>query len=164
MFTINDSEREMADHIVFNDSKIRSRSVSREFEQFQFFERENKPNALKCRFKNKKPLTAMKETKHTITTSEGRVIHKQLASKPIKNQLPRKTEERRKPTNRCSRCGKFCQGEYCDTHKRVYGIPKDRQQASSSHTLPTMPQKISTYGDILETNEEMDISKPQTDT
>ena len=57
-----------------------------------------------------------------------------------------------------------CQGEYCDTHKRVYGIPKDRQQASSSHTLPTMPQKRSTYGDILETNEEMDISKPHTDT
>ena len=27
-----------------------------------------------------------------------------------------------------------------------------------------MPQKRSTYGDILETNEEMDISKPQADT
>ena len=164
MFTINDSEGEMADYIVLNDSKKRTRSVSREFEQFQFFEKENKPNALKCRFKTSKPLTAIKETEHTITTSEGRVIHKKLASKPIKFQFLRKPEERRKPTNGCSRCGKFCQGEYCDTHKRVYGIPQDRQQASSSHTLPTMPQKRSTYGDILETNEEMDISKPQTDT
>ena len=164
MFTFNDSEGEISDYIVLNDSKKRTRSVSREFEQFQFFEKENKPKALKCRFKTSKPLKAIKETEHTITTSEGRVIHKKLASKPIKFQFLRKPEERRKPTNGCSRCGKFCQGEYCDTHKRVYGIPQDRQQASSSHNLPTMPQKRSTYGDILETNEEMDISKPQTDT
>ena len=163
MFTFNDSEREMADYIVLNYSKKKTRSVSREIEQFQSFEKENKPKALKCRFKTNKPLTATKETKHIITTSEGRIIHKKLASKPIKFQLPRKLEERRKPTNRCSRCGKFCQGEYCDTHKRLYGIPKDRhhptkdRQASSSHTLPTMPQKRSIYGDILETNEEMDI-------
>ena len=119
---------------------------------------------MKCRFKTNKPLTAVKETKHTITTSEGRIIHKNLASKAIKFQLSRKSEERRKPTNRCSRCGKFCQGEYCDTHKRVYGIPKVPQQPSSSHTLPKRPQKRSFFGDILETNEEIDISKSQTDT
>ena len=96
---------------------------------------------MKCRFKTNKPLTAIKETKHTIPTSEGGIIHIKLASKSIKFQLPRKLEEGRKPTNRCSRCGKFCQGEYCDTHNRLYGIPKDRQQASSSHALPTTPQK-----------------------
>ena len=164
MFTINDSEEEMADYIILNDSKKRTRSVSREFKQFQFSEKENKPNALKCRLETNKPLTAVKETKHTITTSEGRIIRQKLASKPIKYQLSGQSEERQKPTNRCSRCGKFCHGEYCDTHKWVYGIPRDPQQPSSSHTLPTMPQKRSTYGDILETNEEMDISKSQTDT
>ena len=74
MFTINGSEEEMADYIVLNESKKRTRSVSREFKQFQFFEKENKPNALKRRFKTNKPLTAVKETKHTITTSEGEYL------------------------------------------------------------------------------------------
>ena len=37
MFTINDSEGEMADYSVLIDSKKRTRSVNREFEQFQFF-------------------------------------------------------------------------------------------------------------------------------
>ena len=45
LFTINDSEGEMADYILLNDSKKRTRSVSREFRQYQFFERKNKPNA-----------------------------------------------------------------------------------------------------------------------
>ena len=52
MFTINDSVGEMADYIVLNDSKKRERSVSPEFEQYHLFEKENKPNALKCRLKN----------------------------------------------------------------------------------------------------------------
>ena len=76
MFTINDSEGEMADYIVINDSKKRARSVSPEFKQYQFFEKENKPNALKRRFKTKKLLMAVKETKQTITTSGGKTIHK----------------------------------------------------------------------------------------
>ena len=164
LFTINDSEGEMADYNVLNGSKKRTRSVSREFKQFQFFGKENKPNALKCRFKTNKPLTAVKETKHAITTSEGKTIHKKLASKPIKFQLSRKPEERRKPTNRCRRCGKFCQGKYCDTHKRVYVIPRDSQEPPSSHTLPTTPQERSTYGNFHETNQEMDTPEPQTAT
>ena len=82
-FTINDSEGEMADYIVLNDSKKRARSVSPEFKQYQFFEKENKPNVLKSRFKTNKLLTAVKGTKHTITTSEGKTIHKKLASKPV---------------------------------------------------------------------------------
>ena len=76
-------------------------------------------------------LTAIKETKHTVTTSEGKTIHKKLASKPVKFQLWRKPEEKRRPTNKCRRCGKFCQGEICDTHKRVYGIPKGQQEPCS---------------------------------
>ena len=72
MFTINDSEGEMTDYIVLNYSKKRARSVSPEFKHYQYFEKENKPNALKCRFKTNKLLTAVKETKHTITTSEGK--------------------------------------------------------------------------------------------
>ena len=141
----------MTDYMVLNDSKKRARSVSRGFEQYQFFEKENKPNAMKCRFKTNKTLTAVKETKHTETTSEGKIIHKILASKPIKFQLPKKSEEKRKPTNRCIRCGKFSQGDYCDTHKRVNGVPKDTDEPSNSYTLPTMPRKRSTYGDITTT-------------
>ena len=94
MFTINDSEGEMADYMILNDSKKRARSVSREFEQYQFFEIENKPNAMKCRSKANKTLTAVNETKHTITTSDGKVLHKKLASKPIKFQSSKKPEER----------------------------------------------------------------------
>ena len=56
MFTINDSEGEMADYLILNDSKKRNRSVSKEFKQYQFFEKENKPNAMKCRFKTNKIL------------------------------------------------------------------------------------------------------------
>ena len=156
MFTVNDSEGEMADYMVLNDSKKRARSVSREFKQYQFFEKEIKPNAMKNRFKTNKMLTAVKETQYTVTTPEGKIIHKKLASKPIKFQLPKKPEERRKPTNRCIKCGKFSQGDYCDTHKRVYGVPKDTDEPSSSNTLPTMPQKRSTYGDITATATETD--------
>ena len=93
MFTIIDSEGEMADYLILNDSKKRNRSVSKEFKQYQFFEKENKPNAMKCRFKTNKILTAANETKNTITTSDGKIIHKKIASKPIKFQLPKKPEE-----------------------------------------------------------------------
>ena len=156
MFTINDCEGEMAEYMVLNDSKKRARSVSREFKQYQLFEKENKPNAMKCKYKTNKMLTAVKETKHTVTTSEGKIIHKKLASKPLKFQLPKKSEEKRKPTKRCIRCGKFSQGDYCDTHKRVYGVPKVTDEPSSSYTLPTMPQKRSTYGDINHHNRHRD--------
>ena len=131
MFTINDLEGELADYIVLNDSKKRSRSVCPEFRQHQFSQKENKPNTLKCRFKTNKLLTAVKETKHTITKSEEKTIHKKLASKPITFQLSRKPEERRKLTNRCRRGGNFCQGDFCDTHKRVYGISKSPQEPCS---------------------------------
>ena len=161
MFTINDSEGEMADYIVLNDSKKSARSVSPEFKQYQFFENENKPNVLKCRFETNTLLTAVKETKHTITTSEGKTIRKKLASKPVKFQLSRKPEEKRRPINKCRRCGKFCQGEFCDTHETVYGIPKGPQEPCSSRILPTMPQKRSTYGDIITTQTETDVQEQQ---
>ena len=155
MFTINDSEGEMADYLILNDSKKRNRSVSKEFKQYQFFEKENKPNAMKCRFKTNKILTAVNETKHTITTSDGKIIHKKLASKPIKFQLPKKPEEKKKPTNRCVRCGKFSQGKYCDTHKRIYGTT---DEPGCSYTLPTLPERRSTYGDVIETSNGQDVS------
>ena len=106
-------------------------------------------------------LTALKKTKHTITTSEGKTIPKKLASKPVKSQLSRKPEEKRRPTNKCRRCGKFCKREFCDTHKRVYGIPKGQQEPCSSHDLPMMPQKRSTYGDIITTQTETDVQEPR---
>ena len=164
IITINDSEGEMADYTILNDSKKRARSVSREFKQYQFFEKENKPNAMKCRFKTNKILTAVNETKHTITTSEGKVIHEKLASKPIKVQSSEKPEEKRKQTNRCIRCGKFSQGNFCDTHTRVYGVTKDTDGPNCSYTLPTMPEKRWTYGDATVTDTESDNQNKQDET
>ena len=80
MFTIINPEGEMADYMILNDSKKRAKSVSRELKQYHFFDKENEPNAMKCRLKTNKILTAVNGTKHTITTSEGKVIHKKLAS------------------------------------------------------------------------------------
>ena len=110
---------------------------------------------MKCRYKTNKILTAVNETKLTITTSDGKIIHKKLASKPIKIQLPKKPEEKKKPTNRCVRCGKFSQGKYCDTHKRIYGTT---DEPGCSYTLPTMPEIRSTYGDVIETSNGQDVS------
>ena len=74
---------------------------------------------MKCGFKTNKILTAVAETDHTVTTSEGRVIHLKMASRPLKFQTSRKPEEPRKATNRCHRCGKFSSGELCETHLRI---------------------------------------------
>ena len=97
---------------------------------------------MKCGFKTNKILTAVKETDHTITTSEGRVIHKKLASKPLKFQTSRKTDEQRRAITRCRKCGKFSSGELCETHQRQ--DPNNNaadNEPSTSHALPTMPAK-----------------------
>ena len=65
----------MTDYLILNDSRKRARSVSPEFKQYQFFVKENKPNAMKCNFKTTKVLTAIGESGHTITTSEGKIVH-----------------------------------------------------------------------------------------
>ena len=123
----------MTDYMVLKDSKKRARLVSREDKQYQFCEKENKPNAMKCRFKTNKTLTAaVKETDHTTTTSKGKVIHEKLASKPIEFQLSRKSEEQRMPTSRSGRCEIFSQGEYCQTHKRIFGLSNNPDDAGCS--------------------------------
>ena len=139
--TINDSDGEMADYLVLNETRKRGRSVSRDFKNYQFYEKENKPNSMKCGFKTNKILTAVAKTDHTVTTSEGRVIHKNLASRPLIFQTSRKPEEPRKATNRCRRCGKFSCGELCETHLRIRAARQDdiNNDPSTSHTLPTMP-------------------------
>ena len=71
VFTINDSEGEMADYLILNDTRKRARSVRPDFKQYQFFEKENKPNAMKCNFKTDKMLRVIRESDHTITMSEG---------------------------------------------------------------------------------------------
>ena len=86
-------------------------------------------------------LTAIRESDHTITTSEGRIIHKKLASIPLKFKSPRRPDEPRRPTNRCQRCGMFSQGSYCETHERVFGIRDKPQEAHHSHTLLPMPHE-----------------------
>ena len=140
--TINDSEGEMADYMVLNDTRKRGRSVSRNFKKYQFYEKENKPNSMKCGFKTNKLLTAVKETDHTITTSEGTVVHKKLASKPLKFQTSRRTEEQRRAITRCRKCGKCSHGELCEPHQRQ--DPNNNtadNDPSTSHTLPTMTAK-----------------------
>ena len=97
---------------------------------------------MKCGFKTNNFLTAVKETDHIITTSEGRVIHKNLASKPLKFKTSRKTDEQRRAISRCRKCGKFSSGELCETHQRQ--DPNNNasdNEPSTSHVLPTMPMK-----------------------
>ena len=139
VFTIHDSDGELADYLILNESRKKGRSVSDSFKSYQFFEKENKPNALKCRFKTDKILTAARETKHTITTTDGKTIHKKLASNPLKFQPLKKNEEIRKPTKRCTRCGRFSNEELCDTHKRIKS--ELQKQSTSSETFPMMPAK-----------------------
>ena len=139
VFTIPDSDGELADYLILNESRKRGRSVSDSFKSYQFFEKENKPNALKCRFKTDKVLTAARETKHTITTTDGKTIHKKLASNPLKFPPLKKNEEIRKPTKRCARCGRFSNEELCDTHKIIKS--ELQKQSTSSETFPMMPVK-----------------------
>ena len=138
VFTVHDFDGELADYLVLNESRKRGRSVRDNFESYQFFEKETKPNIMKCRFKTNKILTASNETKHTITTTDGKVIHKKLASNPLKFQPAKKTEEPRKPTNRCTRCGRFSHDDLCDTHKRIRS-EQQGQSTSADKTIPTMP-------------------------
>ena len=57
---------------------------------------------MKRRFKANKTLTAIKETKHTVSTSYGRTMHKKLASNPLKVQpskKPKRAERQQKDAN-----------------------------------------------------------------
>ena len=93
---------------------------------------------MKCRFETNKILTAASETKHTITTTDGKDVHKKLASNPLKFQPAKKAEEPRKPTNRCTRCGRFSHDDLCDTHKRIRS-EQQGQSTSADKTILTMP-------------------------
>ena len=102
VFTIHNSDGELADYMVFNESRKWCRSVSDKFKNNQFFEKETNPNAMKCRFKTNKISTAARESKHTITTTDGKTIHKKLASNPLELQPSEKAEKARKRTKRCT--------------------------------------------------------------
>ena len=54
VFAINDSDREMAEYMVLNDTRKRGCSVSRNVKKYQFFGKKNKPNLMKCGFKTDK--------------------------------------------------------------------------------------------------------------
>ena len=94
---------------------------------------------MKCGFKTNKILTAIKETNHTVTTSDGRTIHKKLASKPLKFQ----TDEQKKAITRCKRCGKFSSGKFCEAHRHLDNNNNNdaEEGPSTSRPLPTMPTK-----------------------
>ena len=119
VFTISDSEGEMVDYLVLNDTRKRGRSVSQDFKKYQFYEKENKLNSMKSGFKTNEILTPIKETDHTVTTPEGKIIRKKLASKPLKFQTSKRTDEQKRTINRCRRCGKFSNDDDCETHRRL---------------------------------------------
>ena len=111
---------------------------------------------MKCGFKTNKILTEVAETDHIVTTSEGRVIHKKLASKPLKFQTSRKPENQRRATNRCRRCEKLSSGELCETHLRLEAARQDDNnntednEPGTSYTLPMMPaKKKRTYNRVV---------------
>ena len=141
VFPIHDSDGEMADYRVLNENKERPRSVGQNFKQYQFYEKEDKPNAMKCRLKLNKTLTAAKETRHTITKADGKTIHKKLASNLLKLRPPKKPEESRKPINRSHRCGNFSQGDFCETHKRLLSEKLRQDEASTSKSFPKFPTR-----------------------
>ena len=97
---------------------------------------------MKCRFKTNKVLPAVNETNHTVTTVEGKVTHKKLASNPQKLKPSNKSEETRNPTNRCRRCGKCCNDSFCETHKRFMEERTSKiyrtNEASTSHSFPKL--------------------------
>ena len=141
VFTIHDSDGEMADYIVLNDNKKRSRSVSPNIKQHQLYEKEDKPNDMKCRFKKNKTLTVIRETDHTFTKADGKIRQKKLASNPLKFQPQRKPEEARKPTNRCRTCGNFSQGDLFETRRRLMAEKLKQDEASTSKSFPNMPNR-----------------------
>ena len=97
---------------------------------------------MKCGFKTNKILTAIKETDHTVTTSDGRTIHKKLASKPLKFQTSKKTDEQKKAITRCKRCGKFSSGKFCEAHRHLDNNNNDAEEGpSTSRALPTITTK-----------------------
>ena len=51
---------------------------------------------MKCRFKTNKILTAARETKHTLTTADGKTIQKKLASNPLKRFRRQRFSHQRK--------------------------------------------------------------------
>ena len=53
-FTINDSDGEMADYMVLNDTKKKGRSVGRNLLKYQFYEKEIEPDSMKFGFKTEK--------------------------------------------------------------------------------------------------------------
>ena len=79
LFTIHDSDRKLADYLVLNYSKKRTRWVSQSFKEYKFYEKGDNQNAMKCQFKTNKILTALKELDHTVTTADGKKIHETKA-------------------------------------------------------------------------------------
>ena len=100
---------------------------------------------MKCKFKTNKILTALKETDHIVTTADGKVIHKKLESNPLKFLLSKRSEETRKPTNQCRRCGWFSQEEYCESHKQLMAESaskiKQQEEAGTSKSFPETPMR-----------------------
>ena len=118
---------------------------------------------MKCRYKTNKPISAVKETEHTVTTAQGKMIHKKLASNRINFQPSKKPEDIKKPTMRCKRCGRFSNGEFCRTHQRLMmESNRTADQPCSSKTLPIMPSRECTvipYITVISDNNSVSVEE-----
>ena len=85
VYTIKVSDGGLVDYLVMN-AKRRTKSVSEQFAPYQFYERETKPDAMKKRFKTEKSPTAVTETRHTVKTDNGKILHEKLISNPFSFQ------------------------------------------------------------------------------
>ena len=124
--------------MALNDSKKKTRSMSQNFKEYKSYEKEDNLNAMQCRFESNRILTAVKETEHTVITADGNVIHKKLASTPLNFQPSKKSEEARKPANRCRRCGRFSEDEYYETVAE--SSSKTGQQQDETSTSKSFPK------------------------
>ena len=119
---------------------------------------------MKCRYKTNKKLTAVNETKHSVTTSEGKIIHKKLASNPIKFQLSKKTRRTARTNQQMPSMRKVQSKGVLRHPQKSLQNPQQPQEPCCRYTLPTMPQKRSMYGDIITDNIETDASESQVTT
>ena len=117
-FTIHDTDGELADNMV------------------QFYEKRINQTLYKCRFKTNTILISVKGTDHTVTTAEGKVIHKKVASNSLKVQPSKRSEVTITPINRCRRCVRISHDDYCETRRRLVAESankvKQQDEASTS--------------------------------
>ena len=129
---------------MFKESRKRGRSVGDNFKNYQFYEKETKAYAMKCRFETEKILRAAKETKHTIATSDGKTIHKKLASNTLNFSHQRKQTKQVNLPNKVQDAGLSGMKSCVIRTKESNRNSKNNQQAPrhSRQCQPNRPKKF----------------------